>query len=286
VGARFQPLGDGLLRPGRARRTSVWSVLSRLVLAVAISVTLGFLLLPLLALFLSMSPVDLISRLHASVAYQALPLSLETTFVSLIVIIAFGTPVAYWLARQSFRGKRVVEVILKLPIVSPPAVTGVGLLLIFGRTGLLGHALSVLGVKVAFSAIAVVFAQIFVAGPFYIINSQQAFANVDERLLEVSRTLGQSSWATFRRTVVPLAFPGIVAGAAMSLARALGEFGATIVFAGNLPGRTQTLPLAIYTSLQYDPEAAVAMSALLISIAFSLLLVVSLMDRRANLGIR
>lgn len=243
------------------------------------AVTLGFVVLPLVAIFFSVGPAQLVSDLRAPSVSTALALSLETTVVALAVIVSFGTPVAYWMGRNAFRGKRVVEVALKMPIVSPPAVAGVGLLLVFGKAGLLGHSLSALGFEIAFSSGAVVLAQVFIAGPFYIINAQQAFAAIDPDLVAVSRTLGLTRWGTFWRTVLPLALPGMLSGAALSLARALGEFGATIVFAGNLPGRTQTFPLAIYTMLQSNQGTATAMSALLMVVAFFLLLLVSLMDR-------
>ncbi|MHB1535965.1 MAG: ABC transporter permease [Acidimicrobiales bacterium] len=260
------------------------AALARLALAVIVALTLGFLLLPLVALFFSMSPGELLANLRGSVVSQALILSLETSLTALVVIVVAGTPVAFWLAKSSFRGRRAVDVALKMPIVSPPAVAGVGLLLVFGRAGLLGHTLSVLGINIAFSKVAVIFAQVFIGGPFYVINAQQAFANIDDGLIAVSRTLGIGPWHTFWRTVVPLALPGMLSGAALSLARALGEFGATIVFAGNLPGRTQTFPLAIYTVLQSDQNTATAMSALLMVVAFLLLLLVSLIDRSARVS--
>lgn len=265
-------------RPG----ASAVSVLARLVLALVIAVMLAFLLLPLLSVFVSKSPVQIISDLNTGVAYRALVLSLQTTLVSVAITVAFGTPLAFWVAKSSFRGKRFLEVALQMPIVSPPAVAGVGLLLVFGSAGLLGETLSVFGVSVAFTAVAVVMAQVFISAPFYITASRQAFEAVDDELLAVSRTLGVSPFRTFRRVVVPLALPGMLSGAALSLARALGEFGATIVFAGNLPGSTQTLPLAIFTVMQSDFEVAVSISALLLFVAFILLLLVSLINRRSR----
>jgi len=270
--------------PGHGRPLLARAAAARLALAAVIAMVTGFLLLPLLALFFSMSPASLLAGLRGQEVSQALAVSFETSLIALVIIVAAGTPVAHWLARASFRGKRVAEVALKMPIVSPPAVAGVGLLLVFGRTGLLSAPLSVLGVHIAFSKVAVIMAQVFVAGPFYLINAQQAFAGVDDGLVAVSRTLGAGPWSTFWRTEVPLALPGMLSGAGLSLARALGEFGATIVFAGNLPGRTQTFPLAIYTVLQSSETAAIAMSALLMAVAFVLLLAVSLLDRGARLS--
>ena len=261
-------------------RVTLW----RLLLAAVVAVAFGFLLLPVIALFCSISPGKLVSNLKGTVVTQALYVSFETSLIALALIVLLGTPVAYLLARHSFRGKRVVEVVLKLPIVSPPAVAGVGLLLVFGRTGWLNGPLSFLGFHVAFSKAAVVMAQMFAAGPFFLINAQQAFADIDPDLVSVSRTLGARPWRTFWRIELPLASSGICSGAGLSLARALGEFGATIVFAGNLPGHTQTFPLAIYTVLQSSETAAIAMSALLMAIAFILLLAVSLMDRSVRLS--
>jgi molybdate transport system permease protein len=258
---------------------SVLGTLGRLVLAGLIAVLLAFLFMPLISVFISRSPLELISNLNTNLAYQALLLSLETTLVSLAIIVVFGTPLAYWVAKYSFRGKRFLEVALQMPIVVPPAVAGVGLILVFGNRGLLGEVLG----GVAFTTVAVVMAQVFISAAFYVFAARQAFEAVDDELLAVSHTLGESPWRTFWRITVPLALPGLLSGAALSIARALGEFGATIVFAGNLPGSTQTLPLAIYTALQSNFDVAIAISALLLSVAFVLLLLVGLINRRQRL---
>lgn len=246
-----------------------------------VALLLAFLLLPLLAMFISMGPGELLAKLSTGTAYRALVLSLQTTLVSVGLIVVFGTPLAYWLATTAFPGKRVVEVGVQMPIVAPPAVAGVGLFLVFGEAGLLTPALP-LGGGVSFTMAAVVMAQTLISGPFYVVTTRQAFENVGAELPAVSRTLGVRPWATFWRIVVPLAAPGMLAGAALSSARALGEFGATIVFAGNLPGRTQTLPLAIYTAMQSNFQVAVAMSALLLATAFTLLALVSGINRWAG----
>lgn len=266
---------EGTLAPALA-------MLGRLALVFVIAVALTFLFLPLISVFISKSPVQIIADLNTGVAYQALVLSLQTTLVSLAITVVFGTPLALWVAKSTFRGKRFLEVALQMPIVSPPAVAGVGLLLVFGSAGLLGETFSVFGVSIAFTVVAVVMAQTFIAAPFYVMVTRQAFEAVDDELLAVSRTLGVTPWRTFWRILVPLALPGMLSGAALSLARALGEFGATIVFAGNLPGSTQTLPLAIFTVMQSDFEVAVSISALLLSVAFILLLLVSLINRRSR----
>jgi len=258
----------------------ILAVLGRLGLALLIAVILAFLFLPLISVFISRSPLQLIATLNTDIAYQALVLSLETTSIALLIIVIFGTPLAYWVAKYSFRGKRFLEVALQMPIVVPPAVAGVGLILVFGNLGLLGGAVSALGIDIGFTWIAVIMAQVFISAAFYVFAARQAFEAVDDELLAVSRTLGESPWRTFLRITTPLALPGLLSGAALSLARALGEFGATIVFAGNLPGSTQTMPLAIYTALQSNFEVAVAISALLLTVAFILLLLVSQINRR------
>lgn len=246
--------------------------------ALAGAVMAAFLLFPVLSVFLDMPPAQLLHRLMAPTAIQALQLSVLTTFISLLVILLLGTPLAYFLAYTAFPGKRITEVILQLPIVIPPAVSGVGLLLAFGRYGLLGRLLAPYGIEIGFSTTAVVLAQTFVAAPFYIQGALTAFAGLDRSLLSASRTLGATRAGTFFRIVLPLAMPGLITGAALSWGRALGEFGATIMFAGNLPGVTQTLPLAIYSAMQSNLGVAIAISALLICVGFILLLIVKLAE--------
>lgn len=252
--------------------------IGRVLLAICGALTLAFLLLPMVSVFFNMAPDQLWSQLTTPLALKALRLSVVTTCVSLGLILIFGTPLAYFLAHFRFPGKRVLEVLLQLPVVIPPAVAGVGLLLMFGRRGWLGHGLSMLGIDIGFTSIAVVMAQSFVSAPFYIQSARTAFAGVDSTLVAASRTLGASSVKTFLRVVLPLALPGLVSGAALSWGRALGEFGATIMFAGNLPGKTQTLPLAIYSAMQSDLGIAIAISALLIIVAFFILLLVKLAE--------
>ncbi|HEX7064573.1 MAG TPA: ABC transporter permease [Bacillales bacterium] len=247
-------------------------------IAVAGAIMIAFLLLPMIAVYLDMAPGKLWEQLTTPVALKALQLSVVTTFISLGLILLFGTPLAYFLANHNFPGKRVLEVLLQLPIVIPPAVAGVGLLLVFGRFGLIGQWLSGMGIDIAFTAAAVVMAQSFVAAPFYIQGARTAFSSIDPALVSVSRTLGVSKTKTFFRVVLPLSLPGLISGAALSWGRALGEFGATIMFAGNLPGKTQTLPLAIYSAMQSNLGVAIAISALLITVAFFLLLLVKLAE--------
>ena len=260
--------------------TPLLDVLWRVGRAVLIALGLAFLFLPLLAVFTAVAPVQALRDLGSPVAIAALLLSLRTTAWSLTGIVAFGTPLALWLSRGGFPGKRIVETAIGLPIVVPPAVAGVGLLLVLGRRGLLGPLLASAHVSIVFTATAVALAQAFVAGPLYVIAARQAFDAVDPDLIAAARTLGASPMRAFWRIELPLASSGIAAGAALAAARALGEFGATMLFAGNLPGITQTLPLAIYTALDSGLDTAVAMSELLLFAAFLLLLLITIAGRR------
>jgi molybdate transport system permease protein len=235
---------------------------------------LVFLVLPVISLFVTGGPADWIAGLRHPITVPALLLSLVTTTSSLAVLLVFGTPLAWWLGRSRAPAARFVETAVQLPIVVPPAVAGLALLLTFGRNGLLGPLLERLGLGIAFSTTAVVLAQTFVAAPFYVQAATAAFAGLDENLLVVARTLGASPARVFFRVALPLARRGIVAGAAVAWARALGEFGATLMFAGNLRGRTQTLPLAIYTALESDVRAAEALSVVLVLVALVLLVVI------------
>ena len=251
---------------------------------VVVAFGLAFLFLPLVAVFTALPPAQMLRDLATPAAAAALNLSMRTSFAAVAAIVVFGTPLAYWLSRARFRGKRFLEAAVQMPIVVPPAVAGVGLLLVFGRRGMLGPTLDALHVSVAFTTVAVILAQAFVAGPFFVVAARQAFDTIDPDLVAVSRTLGASPWRAFAKVELPLAAPGIFAGAALSWARALGEFGATMLFAGNLPGVTQTLPLAIYTALDSGLDVAVAMAALLLFAAFALLLLIRFLDWRVRVG--
>ncbi len=207
---------------------------------------------------------------------QALRLSLVTSLSATLVVIALGLPVAYLLAMREFRGKRVLEAFIDLPMVLPPTVAGVALLTAFGRNGLAGHALGALGITLPFTTLGVVVAQAFVAAPFFIGAARAGFTEVDRKYLDAAATLRASPARAFLSVLVPLAAPGLLAGAATGWARALGEFGATITFAGNMPGITQTMPLAVYLALQSDLEAAIALSVLLLLFSLTVLLAIRL----------
>lgn len=232
---------------------------------------LALLAVPLIALAGASSPAELLAGVRHPLFGPALRLSALTTTVSLALVVATGTPLAWWIATRPRRRVRWAESLVDLPIVIPPAVIGIALLETFGRTGLFGPALAAAGLRVPFTTFAVVLAQVVVSAPFFVQAAVAAFRRVDEELLIVARTLGQAPAGAFFRVAVPLAAPGVAAGAALAWARAMGEFGATLLFAGNLPGTTQTMPLAIYTALESDARAAVAL-ALVLAAAGSLLL--------------
>lgn len=233
-----------------------------------------FLLAPVLALLGSSSLTELARGLSAPRSIAALELSLFTSTVSLAIVCALGTPLAWTLAQSRTRFSRAVETVLQLPMVIPPAVAGVALLLAFGRQGLFSGVLYPRGESLAFSTAAVIIAEVFVSGPFFVQSAVAAFRAVDERTLLVARSFGAGPWRVLAQVAVPLASRGLVAGAAMSWARSLGEFGATLMFAGNLEGRTQTLPLAIYTAFESDRRAAQSLSIVLVLVALVVLLVV------------
>jgi molybdate transport system permease protein len=244
------------------------------VLAAVGALLVMFLATPLVALFASTGVADFAQGLGHPLVWPALRLSLLTTCVSLAIVVVLGAPLAWSLARTSGRLARAVETAVQLPIVIPPAVAGVAMLFAFGRRGLLAGWLYPEGWSVTFTTTAVVIAEVFVSAPFFIQAATSAFRRIDSQLVIVARTFGASPLRVFFRLALPLAAPGLVAGAAMSWARSLGEFGATLMFAGNLEGRTQTLPLAIYTTLESDLRAAQALSIVLVVVAFALLLFV------------
>jgi molybdate transport system permease protein len=237
-------------------------------------VVLAFLTLPVLAIFLRVSPGDLLGRLDDRVVLDALAVTAKTNGIAFGLTLLAGTPAAYLIATRRFPGRAVVLTLCELPLVLPPAVAGVGLLAAFGRLGLLGGTLDALGVRIGFTQAAVVLAVVFVAGPFYLRPAIAAFEAVDPTLLAAARTLGAGPGRTFLRVALPLAGAGLGAGAALSLARGLGEFGATIMFAGSLQGVTQTLSLAIYAQFDVDFTQALAMGALLVVFSAVVLLTI------------
>jgi len=253
-------------------------------LVLALTVALTFLCLPIVAIFVDSSPADLLDSLGDQGARDALWLSLRTTAAALVIIVVVGTPAAYLLATRNFRGKALVVTLVELPLVLPPAVAGVALLAAVGPEGLLGGAVDAAGIQLTLATAGVVVALTFVASPFYVRQAMAAFASVDRTLLDASRTLGASEARGFVRVMIPTAMPGLVAGGALALGRALGEFGATLMFAGSFQGITQTVPLEIYNRLGTDFDGALALSAVLVAVSVAILLAVKLVPRAEVLG--
>ena len=238
----------------------------------AAALALAFLVLPVLAIFVHVSPARLIDQLSNTVVTDALVVSLKTTLIAQALVLLFGTPTAYLLATRRFPGRSVCVTLVELPLVLPPAVAGIGLLAAFGHAGLLGSTLGFFGITLPFTQAAVTVAVAFVASPLYVRQAIAAFEAVDPNLVAASRTLGAGPARTFFRVVLPLARGGLVAGEALAFARGLGEFGATIMFAGSLEKVTQTLPLAIYAQFEVDFDVTLAISALLVLISAALLI--------------
>jgi molybdate transport system permease protein len=256
----------------QSRRWSWPGVALRLSVALAAALLFVLLGLPLIGLVFRVPLGDLLARLRDPLVLEALRLSLLTSTCATLLVTLLGLPVAYLLSTRNFPGKPVVEVLLELPMVLPPTVAGVGLLVAFGRTGLAGRALQALGITLPFTTLGVIVAQAFVAAPFFVAASRAGLSGVDRRYLDAAATLRAAPARAFARVMLPLALPSVFAGVAMSWARALGEFGATITFAGNMPGITQTMPLAVYLALQSDLEAALALSVLLLAASVAVLL--------------
>jgi molybdate transport system permease protein len=232
-----------------------------------------YFLVSLAALVLVVPPRELVGHVASPLALTALWLTIKTTLVATLLCVVLGTPLAYLLARHSFRGRDLVDTLVDLPITIPPVVAGVALLLAFGRRGLLGRHLDVFGMPVAFTSVAVVMAQVFIASPFFVKAARAGFEAVDPRLEGAARTLGATPWRAFWTVTVPLARPALLSGVVLAWARALSEFGATMMFAGNFPGRTQTLTLAVMSAMESDLPTAVAVSALSLGLALASLLV-------------
>ena len=235
-----------------------------------------FLLLPLLAIFLRVPPGQLIAQLGEPVVRDALVVTAKTNAIAMALILLLGTPTAYLIGTRRFRGRSFALTLVELPLVLPPAVAGIGLLAAFGRVGLLGTPIEWLGLQIPFTQTAVVMAVAFVASPFYLRQGIAAFEGLDRNLVDAARTLGASPARVFFRVALPLALGGLGAGAALAFARGIGEFGATIMFAGSFQGVTQTLPLGIYAEFDVDFDIALTISALLVIVSAMILLAVKL----------
>jgi molybdate transport system permease protein len=248
-------------------------------LALALGLTLVFLGLPLVALFVDADPGDLLSSLGDSQSLDALRLSLETSAIALGLILLVGTPAAWMLATRDFRLKPALVTLIELPLVLPPAAAGIALLAALGPHGIAGGALDDAGITLVLTTAGVVVAMAFVASPFYIRQAISSFESLDPRLLEAARTLGAGERRRFTRVAIPLARNGLLAGAALAWGRALGEFGATLMFAGSLRGVTQTAPLAIYERFATDFDGAIALSVVLLGVSAAVLVAVKLAIR-------
>ncbi len=258
------------------------SLLSVVVIILVAGIFL-FIALPVASLFLKLPADSFFAELNSGVVADALRLSFLTSIATALLVVAVGTPVAYVNARYRYPGKVLVDTVIDLPVVLPPAVAGIALLMAFGRMGVVGQYLNMAGITVGFTTIAVVMAQLFVSSPFYIRQARSSFEDVDVAYENAARTLGASRLATFAYVTVPIALNGLLSGLIMAWARALGEFGATILFAGNFQGRTQTMPLAIYTAMESDLNASIALSIILVAVSFVVIAAVKLLAGRATI---
>ena len=229
---------------------------------------LGFLTLPLAVLLVQSSPNEIVQSLASPSVFQAVGISLKTSLVSLAITILLGTPLALVLARKAFPLRKAIDTFIDLPMVLPPAVAGVALLITFGRNGLLGPYFSFFNIQIPFTQIAVIIAQVFVSAPLFIRSAIAGIARVEHELEEAALLDGATTFQVLRHVTLPIASPAFLGGAVLMWARALGEFGATIIFAGNLPGRTQTMPLAIYLGFEMDMQVALTLSVILVGTSF------------------
>jgi molybdate transport system permease protein len=247
----------------------------------ALALLAGFIALPILSLLIWTVSNSAWQEMTSPAAVDALLLSARTTGISMIIILLVGTPAAYMLARYDFPGKRVVNTLVDLPAVLPPSAAGIALLLAFGRVGLIGEQLTAFGITISFTTAAVVLAELFVATHFYVRQATVGFGQIERGIEEAALVDGGGRTTVFLRVTIPLAFPALVAGAVTAWARALGEFGGTIIFAGNVQGVTQTIPLAIFSELERDFDAAVALSVLVLGFAFAVILTARYLTRKA-----
>ena len=274
--------GRGL--PAAARRSEARRAGSAALLVAALTVALLFLTLPIVAIFVDTSPAELVASLGEEGALEALRLSLVCSAVAVAIIVVVGTPAAYLLATRRFRGRAALVTLVELPLVLPPAVAGIGLLAALGPNGVLGGLIEDAGIQLVLTTAGVILALTFVAAPFYLRQAQAGFEALDRTWLDASRTLGAGEARTFLRVAIPAAGPSLVSGLALAWGRALGEFGATLMFAGSFRGITQTVPLAIYERFSTDFTSALALSAVLVAVSGALLLSVKLLSGSAWLG--
>jgi len=268
------------MTPGRFLQKKYRRKLTYLAAAILITGVTLYLALPILALFIRISPEMFYATVQDPAVINALWLSLYTTVITLAIVILVGTPFAYYHCRYSYPGKVIVDTLIDLPLVLPPAVAGVALLVLYGRVGLLGQYFNMFGIQLAFTTLAVIMAQIFVASPFYLRQAKSLFEQLDPAYEQTARTLGASSLRTMTLVTLPMTAGGLISGAVMTFGRALGEFGATIMFAGNLPGVTQTMPLAVYVGMQGNINVGLTISILLVIISFAIMIAVRLVQKK------
>jgi molybdate transport system permease protein len=270
-----------LRRSRRSRRLLGGGYLSGGLAVGALSLLAGFIALPILSLVIWTVSNSAWQEMTSPAAVDALLLSARTTAISMAIILLVGTPAAYVLARYDFPGKRIVNTLVDLPAVLPPSAAGIALLLAFGRVGLIGEQLTAFGITISFTTAAVVLAELFVATHFYVRQATVGFGQIERGIEEAALVDGGGPITVFLKVTIPLAFPALVAGAVTAWARALGEFGGTIIFAGNVQGVTQTIPLAIFSELERDFDAAVALSVLVLGFAFVVILAARYLTRKA-----
>lgn len=252
-----------------------------LILALIVLTYLLFITLPILAVFLRINPSQVNGQLHNAQIIEAIKLSLYTSGIATLIALCLTVPTAYFMATRKFPGKAIVDTLIDLPIVMPPAVAGVALLYAFAPRGLLGPILNRLGLIIPGGTIAVILAQIFVASPFVLRSAKAGFENLDKDIINSAKILSGSRLRVFFTISLPLSARVIISGVMLTWARAMGEFGATLMFAGNLPGLTQTMPLAIYSLMNSDPLAGVMLSTVLIVISFTILIVIKLLEQKS-----
>lgn len=269
-------IGRAVAIPSRSREIALKAGLGLL-----LTLAMAFIALPVIALFFR-SPLDsILETLHDPVVIDALRLSLMTSTITTFTVVIMGTPIAYVSARFNYWGKELADSLIDLPVIMPPAVAGIALLVAFGRMGLVGHYLNTtFGISIAFTTLAVIIAQVFVSSPFYIRQARTSFEDVDLSLENAARTLGATRVYTFFHVILPIALNGLISGAIMAFARSLGEFGATIMFAGNFQGRTQTMPLAIYTAMQGDLDVSLCLSIILVAFSFVVIVLVKTLTQQ------
>jgi|WetSurMetagenome_2_1015567.scaffolds.fasta_scaffold126585_2 molybdate transport system permease protein len=265
------------------KRTFGTSFSNKVVLVILALIVLTYFLfiaLPITAVFLRMDPGQVNAQLQNPVITQTIKLSLFTSAVAVLIAFVLTVPTAYFMATRKFPGKAIIDTIIDLPIVLPPAVAGVALLYAFAPKGLLGPILNSIGLTIPGYTIAVIIAEAFVASPFLLRSAKTGFENMDQDIINSAKILSGSRLKVFFTISLPLAIRAITSGTMMTWARAMGEFGATLMFAGNLPGITTTMPLAIYTLMSSDPLAGVMLSIILIAISFAILIIIKLLEQK------